>query len=62
MLVDPATQDWSTYDDAHVWHSATAGLPDAIAEATRRGLIDTASMQELDHRHPRTTEDHGEDE
>jgi len=62
MLVDPTTQDWSTYDDAHVWHSATAGLPDAIAEATRRGLIDT-DVHKLDHRHPRTTEDHGgEDE
>lgn len=35
-VLDPALVDWSTADDAMVWHAARAGIPQAVAEAKRR--------------------------
>lgn len=38
-IVDPADVDWSTQDDLEVALAAEAGIPQAVTEAKRRGLI-----------------------
>ncbi|GAB3080963.1 hypothetical protein GCM10027053_51830 [Intrasporangium mesophilum] len=47
MMLDPAENDWSLEDDAEVWHSAKAGIPEAIAEAQKRGLLEPAPADGL---------------
>jgi hypothetical protein len=38
MVIDPADVDWTEQDDLEVTLSARAGIPEAAAEAKRRGL------------------------
>lgn len=35
-FIDPAEEDWSQADDAELYHSAKAGIPQAVAELERR--------------------------
>jgi hypothetical protein len=38
VVIDPEDVDWSEVDDSEVWHAAKSGIPEAVAEAEKRGL------------------------
>lgn len=37
-LIDPATEDWASMDDAAVYHAARAGVPQAVREMSLREI------------------------
>ena len=39
MMLDPYDHDWSQESDVEVYNSAKAGIPPAIEEANKRGLL-----------------------